>query len=92
MPLNASITKCPQEEVISQFAGATYYSKLSVSQGFWKIQLDEKSSYLCTFNTPFGRYRYLRPPFGISSVPEVYHKTVYQIFNSFDCVSSKYHC
>ena len=27
-----------------------------------------------TFNTPFGRYRYLRLPFGISSAPEVFQK------------------
>ncbi|XP_038071222.1 uncharacterized protein K02A2.6-like [Patiria miniata] len=63
-----------REEVMSQFAGASYYSKLDASQGFWQLQLDDKSSRLCTFNTPFGRFRYTRLPFGISSAPEVYHK------------------
>ncbi len=77
-----------REEIMSQFAGATYYSKLDASQGFWQLQLDEESSHLCTFNTPFGRYRYLRLPFGISSAPEVYHKTIHQIFESIDGVST----
>ncbi|XP_038075576.1 uncharacterized protein K02A2.6-like [Patiria miniata] len=77
-----------REEVMSQFAGASYYSKLDASQGFWQLQLDDKSSRLCTFNTPFGRFRYTRLPFGISSAPEVYHKTVHQIFESIDGVST----
>ena len=37
-------------------------------------RLDEESSHLCTFNTPFGRYRFKRMPFGISSAPEVFQK------------------
>jgi len=61
---------------MSQFAGATVFSMLDSSQGFWQLKFDEPSSYLCTFNTPFGRYQYRRLPFGISSAPEVYHKTL----------------
>ena len=34
----------------------------------------EASAYVCTFNSPFGRYRFLRCPFGISSAPEVFQK------------------
>ena len=35
-------------------------------------------SLMTTFNTPFGRYIYLRLPMGICSAPEVFHKNVYQ--------------
>ena len=35
------------------------------------MKLDDKSSYLTTFNTPFGLYRLKRMLFGIRSVPEV---------------------
>lgn len=27
-----------------------------------------------TFNTPFGRFRWLRMPFGISSAPEIWQR------------------
>ena len=64
-----------REEVMSRFAGATVFSKLDASSGFWQLNLDNESSDLCTFNTQFGRYRYLRLPFGISSAPEIYHRT-----------------
>jgi hypothetical protein len=47
---------------------------LKVFCGFWHVHLDEESSYLTTFNTPFGRYRWLRMPFGITSAPEEYQR------------------
>ena len=43
-------------------------------QDIWQIQLDDESSKLCTFNTPFGRYRFTRLPFGIKSASEVFQK------------------
>ena len=36
------------------------------------MELDEQSSYLTTFETPFGRYRWCRLPFGISPAPEIF--------------------
>lgn len=65
-----------REEVMAQFSGAKWFSKLDASSGFWQLRFDEESSRLCTFNTPEGRYRFLRLPYGILSAPEVYHKTI----------------
>lgn len=36
------------------------------------MELDNESSYLTTFETPFGRFRWLRMPFGISPAPEYF--------------------
>ena len=76
------------EEIMAQFAGAKYFSKLDAAQGFWQLELDKPSSYLCTFNMPFGRYRYLCLPFGISSAPGVYYKTIHQLFEGIEGVST----
>ena len=38
------------------------------------MQLAEQSSYLTTFNSPFGRYRWRRMAFGIFSAPEVWQQ------------------
>ena len=48
-------------------------------EGLWKVRLHEKSSYLITINTPFGQYWWLRIPFGINSVPEVWQQRMRQL-------------
>lgn len=68
------------EEIFSSLAGSTYFSTLDATSGFLQLALDEQSSYLTTIATPFGRYRYLRLPFGISSAPEVFHRTTTETF------------
>ena len=41
------------------------------------MELEEDST---TFNTPFGRYRWKRRPFGICSAPEVFQRRIHQPF------------
>ena len=77
-----------REEIASQFTGAKIFSKLDASSGFWQVQLDDASSRLCTFITPFGRYRFLRLPFGISSAPEVYHKIIHDLYEGLPGVNT----
>ena len=67
------------DEVISSIPSANLFSKLDAKSGFLQINLDQKSSYLTTFNTPTGRYRWLRLPFGIRSTPEIYQRIMDQM-------------
>jgi len=62
------------EEVLPKLANAKVFSVLDAKDGFYHVKLDEESSFLTTFNTPFGRYRWLRMPQGISSAPEEYQR------------------
>ena len=50
---------------------------LDAKDSFHQVKLDDASSYLTTFWTPFGRYRYLRMPFGISSAPEEFQRRMH---------------
>ena len=45
---------------------------MDAKKGFWQIKLSESSSKLTTFWTPFGRYRWLRLPFGVSPAPDIF--------------------
>ena len=58
------------EEILPKLNGAKVFTTLDAKDGFYQIGLDEESSKLTTFWTPFGRFRYLRLPFGISVAPE----------------------
>lgn len=68
------------DEIVSRLAGKKVFSVLDMKDGFYQIVMDDKSSDLCTFSTPFGRYKFLRMPFGIASAPEVFQKKNVQMF------------
>ncbi|MEN8447427.1 MAG: RNase H-like domain-containing protein [Cyanobacteria bacterium J06555_13] len=53
--------------------------KLDASNAYWQICMDEESSRLLTFNTPFGRYRFKRLPYGIHSASELCQAQISQI-------------
>ena len=62
------------QDIASEFCGKKIFSTVDLRDGYRQIQLDEESSFLCTFNTPFSRYRFTRMPFGIKSASEVFQK------------------
>ena len=64
------------DEVATRSNGAKISSVFDASNGFWQVELDQASSLLTTFNTPFGRYCWKRMPFGINSAPEVWQRTM----------------
>ncbi|XP_014679393.1 PREDICTED: uncharacterized protein K02A2.6-like [Priapulus caudatus] len=48
---------------------ARYFTVLDANQGYFQLQLDERSNDYTVFNTSFGRFRYRRLPMGITSAP-----------------------
>ena len=62
------------DEVLPKLSKAKVFTVLDAKDGFHQVKLDNKSSLLTTFWTPFGRYRYLRVPQGISSASEEYQR------------------
>ncbi|XP_028412419.1 uncharacterized protein K02A2.6-like [Dendronephthya gigantea] len=76
------------EEIASRVSGAKVFSKLDARHGYWQIPLDEPSQLLTTFSTPFGRYCFMRMPFGIKSAQEVFQKRILQHFDDFEGVAT----
>ena len=46
----------------------------------WTLKTATESSLLCTFNTPFGRYRFTRMLFGLKSASEIFQKRNESVF------------
>ncbi|CAC5365290.1 unnamed protein product [Mytilus coruscus] len=72
------------EEVVANIPNAKVFSKIDATSGFWHLKLDEDSSKLTCFNTPFGRYRFLRAPFGIKSIPEIFQRVMTEIMENIE--------
>lgn len=75
-----------KSEILSEMAGAKFFSKMDAAQGFYQCKLDEQSSQLCTVATPFGRYSFKRLPYGISCAPELFHAKIQQLFDQHEGV------
>ena len=50
-------------------------------KGYWHQMLDEASSYLTTFNTEVGRYRFTVMPFGITVAGDVFQRKLDECFS-----------
>ena len=64
----------PAEQVVDiAKSGARYFTSIDAIKGYHQIPLDEESQDITTFITPYGRFKYLRAPYGISSISEHYN-------------------
>ena len=52
----------------SQLNGAKYFSMLDLQAGYHHIPLNESSIPKATFTSPFGKYKYIKVPFGLTQV------------------------
>ena len=73
------------EEVLSDLTNARVFTTLDAKNGFWQIPLEEESSKLTTFATPFGRYKFNRMPYGIKSGSEVFQRAMDDLFKHQPC-------
>ncbi|KAL0158769.1 hypothetical protein M9458_046845, partial [Cirrhinus mrigala] len=76
------------DEVTTKLTGARYFSVLDARSGYWAIKLSTESSKLTTFNTPFGRYRFLRLPFGINSAQDEFQRRVNETYEGLKGVAA----
>lgn len=60
------------DDLLPDLSKVKVFIVCDVENGFWHVELDDPSSYLTTFGTPFGCYRWLGLPFGISPAPEYF--------------------
>ena len=64
------------DDILHKLNGAKYFSVVDSTSSFFNHKLDNDSSKLMTFGTPFGRYHYLRMPMGASLSSDVYQYKV----------------
>jgi len=60
------------DDILPQLGNVKVLSCVDIKHAFWSLKLDKESSLLTTFETPFGRYRWLRLAMGLSVSPEIF--------------------
>ena len=72
------------QDIFHNMNGSAVFTSLDAASGYWQMPLDENSSKLTMFITPFGRYRFTRVPFGISIASEIYQREMSRILRGLD--------
>lgn len=88
-PLNVALKRSQYptptfEDILTDLSNARIFSVVDAKDGFWHIQLDQASSFLTTFGTPWGRYRWLRMSFGVSPAPEEFQRRMDEPLEGLD--------
>ena len=74
------------DDILPELHDAKIFSVMDAKDGFCQVELTEESSKLTTFNTPYGRYRWKRMPFGLKSSPEEYQRRQDQVLEGLEGV------
>ena len=74
------------EDITTRLSGARVFTKLNANHGYWQIPLSKENQLLTTFNSAFGKYCFMRMPFGIKSALEVFQKRMSQLFGDLPWV------
>ena len=51
-------------------------------RGYWSVSLEETPSYFTTLNSPFGRYRFERLPFGLTMSQDMFQERIDHILSA----------
>ena len=71
------------EDIFSKLDGATYFMTLDLHTGYHHIPLDKSSIPKTAFNLPFGKYEYIKVPFGLAQAPAYFQQLMTGILKDF---------
>lgn len=75
------------EDLFTALSGGQQFSKLDMSHAYAQIQLDEDSKKYLTVNTHKGLFTYNRLPYGVSSAPAVFQRTMEDLLQGIPMVA-----
>ena len=75
------------DDIAHLLVDACILTTTDCTKGFWHQALDEESSYLMTFGTKYGRFRFTIMPFGINVAGDVFQRKLNTIFGNLSQVA-----
>ena len=71
------------EDIFSKLNGAKYFSTLDLHAGYHHIPLNEESIPKTAFTSPFGKYEYLKVPYGLAQAPVYFQELMNKVLRDF---------
>ena len=72
------------EDIFSKLNGVKYFSTMDLRAGYHHIPLDKSSIPKTAFNSPFGKYEYVKVPFRLVQDPAYLQEFMTGILKDFD--------
>ena len=72
------------EDIFSKLNGAKYFTTLDLRAGYHHIPLSNSSILKTAFNSPFGKYEYVKVPFGLAQAPAYFNELMTNILKDFN--------
>jgi len=76
------------DDIIPELQEAKLFTKVDVKNAFWHVTLDDASSALTTFETPYERYRWNRLPMGISVSSEIFQRKLNEALSGLQGIAT----
>ena len=73
------------EDIFSQLNGAKYFSTLDLRAGYHHIGLTTDSIPKTAFTLPFGKYEYVKVPFGLAQAPAYFQELMTGVLKDLPC-------
>ena len=64
------------EDLFAALAGGKHFSKIDLTHAYQQVKIDDASKKYTTINTHKGLFQYERLPFGISSAPAIFQRSM----------------
>ena len=68
------------DDIFSKLNGVKYFLTLDLRAGYHHIPLDKSSIPKTAFNSPFGKYEYVKVPFGLAQAPAYFQELMTRNF------------
>ena len=70
------------EELLSQLRDSVIFSRLDMKNGYYQISVHKPDVPKTAFVSPFGHYEFTRMPFGLTTAPRTFQRTISKIFTA----------
>ena len=72
------------DDILEKLGKAKFFTTLDLRSGYCHIALDKDAIKKTAFVTPFGKYEYLKVPFGLAQAPSYFQNLVNKVPNGLN--------
>ena len=72
------------DDILAKLGKAKFFTTLDLRSGYHHIALNKDAIKKTAFVTPFGKYEYLKVPFGLTQAPSYFQNLMNKVFNGLN--------